>query len=115
MNGLFHIAKADGVIHERELVFMDDIAGIFGINERHYERIRLQHMEPEGGDPYLLLEADRAWDDTTLKSHYRKLVVENHPDRSIARGVPPEFVAIANERLATINRAWESIKRERGI
>ena len=32
---------------------------------------------------------------TTLKSHYRKLVVENHPDKLIARGVPREFVAIA--------------------
>ncbi len=115
MNGLFHIAKADGIIHEREMAFMDDIAGIFGVKDRHYERIRMRHMEPEGGDPYVLLEADRAWGDSALKSHYRKLVSENHPDRLIARGVPAEFIAIANNRLAGINKAWHSIKLERGI
>ena len=115
MNGLFHIAKADGVIHEREMVFMDDIAGIFEVEDRHYERIRMRHMEPDGGDPYVLLEADRGWDNDVLKSHYRKLVSENHPDRLIARGVPAEFIAIANDRLAGINKAWQGIKVERGI
>ena len=29
-----------------------------------------------------------------LKSHYRKLVAENHPDKLMARGVPKEFIAI---------------------
>jgi DnaJ like chaperone protein len=43
------------------------------------------------------------------------LVRENHPDRMIARGVPKEFLAIANDRLAAINRAWDNIKRERGL
>lgn len=115
MNGLFHIAKADGILHENEMAFMDDIAGIFEISGRQYERIRLRHMEPEGGDPYVLLEAERGWDNDTLKSHYRKLVSQNHPDRLIARGVPVEFIAIANDRLAGINKAWANIRAERGI
>lgn len=115
MDGLFHIAKADGLYHENELAFMDDVAGIFDIESRQYERIKLRHMEPEDGNPYLLLEAQSEWNDDQLKSHYRKLVSENHPDRMIARGVPAEFVAISNERLAQINKAWGRIKLERGI
>jgi len=55
------------------------------------------------------------WDGETLKSHYRKLVRENHPDRLIARGVPEEFVAIANGRLAAINRAWAQVRAERRL
>ena len=41
---------------------------------------------------------------------------ENHPDRLIARGVPEEFLRIANDRLAAINAAWERIEvlRARG-
>ena len=39
--------------------------------------------------------------------------MENHPDRLIARGVPEEFVRIANDRLAAINSAWERIERMR--
>ncbi len=115
MNGLFHIAKADGVVHENEMAFMDDIAEIFQIDDGHYARIRRLHMEPEEGDPYMQLESQENWDNGRLKRHYHKLVAENHPDRLIARGVPPEFVAIANDRMAAINKAWANIKLERGI
>jgi len=115
MNLLFHIAKADGVYHSAEIDFMDHIAEIFEIRERDYDRIRLRHMEPEDGDPYVLMEAERDWDDDVIKSHYRKLVSEHHPDRMIARGVPQEFIAMATERLAEINKAWDMIKLERGL
>ena len=115
MNGLFHIAKADGLIHENEMLFMDEVAEIFAVKGRHYERIRLRHMEPEGGNPYVLLDADRNWSDDRLKRHYRKLINENHPDRFIARGLPQEFVSIAGERLVQINKAWENVKLERGL
>ncbi|MEM7215351.1 MAG: molecular chaperone DjiA [Pseudomonadota bacterium] len=115
MDGLFHIAKADGLYHESEIAFMDHIAEIFGIEGREYERIRLRHMEPEDGNPYVLLEADPQWDDDRMKKHYRKLVSENHPDRMIARGVPPEFIAISNDRVAQINKAWDRVKLERGL
>lgn len=49
-----------------------------------------------------------------IKREYRRLVAENHPDRLIARGIPEEFIVIATERLAAINRAFERIERERG-
>ncbi|MCF6321016.1 MAG: molecular chaperone DjiA [Rhizobiaceae bacterium] len=113
LDGLFHIAKADGVIHEREMVFMDDVAGIFGLSDKDYQRLKMRHVEPEGGDPYFLLDADPSWDYDQLRKQYLKLVRENHPDRLIANGVPEEFVAIANNRLACINNAWEKIKAER--
>lgn len=115
MDGLFHIAKADGVVHEMELAFLDEVARIFGIDERSYDRIKQRHVHPEDGDPYLLLEADADWDNETLRRHYRKIVTENHPDRLIARGVPPEFVTIANDRLAAINHAWDVIRAQRGM
>ena len=50
-----------------------------------------------------------------LKSHYRKLVAENHPDKLMARGVPKEFVAIATEKVAAINEAYDQIAKERGM
>lgn len=115
MNGLFHIAKADGLFHENEMLFMDDVANIFEIDDRHYSRIRLRHMQPKDGDPYIFLDADSSWDDARLKAHYRKLIAKNHPDKFIARGLPPEFVAIANDRLAQINKAWANVKLERGL
>ena len=40
---------------------------------------------------------------------------ENHPDSLASRGVPAEFIARANNKVARINAAWDQIKRERGL
>ena len=45
----------------------------------------------------------------------RRLVRENHPDRLVAQGMPQEFIEIANEKLATINDAYERIRKMRGF
>jgi DnaJ like chaperone protein len=113
LDGLFHIAKADGVVHERELAYLERVAEIFGFDDRGFARLRERHVVGAAGDPYLVIGADPAWDEARLKAHYRNLVSENHPDRLIARGVPEEFVRIATERLAAINAAWEIIERQR--
>jgi DnaJ like chaperone protein len=115
MDALFHIAKSDGMVHEKEMDFMDRIAQVFGVEGAAYERVRLRHMHPEDGNPYELIGASPQWSNDELKAFYRKLVQENHPDRLIARGVPEEFIAIANSRLAAINTAWASIRTERGL
>jgi DnaJ like chaperone protein len=110
LDGLFDIAKADGAVHERELRYLSRVAELFGFEDNAFARIRARHVI-EGADPYLILNADRAWDYARLRRHYRALVQENHPDRFIARGVPEEFVRIAGDRLAAINTAWEKIER----
>ncbi len=113
LDGLFHIAKADDILHEKELEFIEHVAMVFEFDEQTFERIKMRHVSLKDRDPYFLLEADPEWDFDKLKAHYRKRVSENHPDRLIARGVPKEFIAIANDRLACINAAWEQIELER--
>ncbi|SNY94389.1 DnaJ like chaperone protein [Cohaesibacter sp. ES.047] len=115
MDGLFMIAGADGVMHDREMLYLESVAAIFGITERCFDRLKMTHVQSDEQDPYTVLEADRGMTDTELKKHYRKLVRENHPDSLIARGVPEEFVRIATEKLATINNAWALIVLERGL
>ena len=110
IDALFHIAKADGFIHNNELLFLEEIATVFGFDEVAFERICAHHLHPEGADPYKILDADPQWDFAQLKAHYRKRVAESHPDRLMARGVPKEFIKIASDRLAAINGAWESIE-----
>jgi DnaJ like chaperone protein len=113
IDGLFFIAKADGAVHEAELVYLEDVAAIFGFRGADFERIAVRHVIPEEGDPYLVLGASRAWPLSEIRGLYRRLVAENHPDRVIARGLPAEFVAIANDRMAAINAAWARIELER--
>jgi len=113
LDGLFDIAKADGAVHIRELAYLARVSELFGFDEVVFARIRARHVSEDGSDPYLVLQADPAWDFDRLRRQYRRLVVENHPDRLMAHGVPEEFLRIANDRLAAINSAWERIERMR--
>jgi len=114
LDGLFHIAKADGAVHEAEFEYLRSVSAAFRFSGHDFDRIAARHVR-RAEDPYLVLDADRAMSDDDLKRHYRALVIENHPDREIARGLPPEAVKIATERLAAINAAWETIAAERGL
>jgi DnaJ like chaperone protein len=111
LDGLFHIAKADGFVHEREIGFLRRVAEIFDIEESHFETILSRHAVLGEKDPWRVLGLDRNVPFTEVRTRYRRMVAENHPDRLIARGVPEEFLAIANSRLAAINIAYEAIER----
>lgn len=114
LDGLFLIAAADGAVHEREFAFLGDVAAIFGFDAARFERVAARHVARKD-DPYVVIGATREMDDAALKSDYRRLVAEIHPDRAIARGLPPEAIAIATRRLAAVNEAWDRIARERGM
>jgi DnaJ like chaperone protein len=113
LDGLFHIAKADGVVHDDEFGFLEDVAGIFGFSQSQFESIMARHVETGRLDPYAVLGVDRTLPFTELRKVWLKLVRENHPDMATARGLPDEFIAIANARLAAINAAYEQIEREK--
>lgn len=114
VDGLFDIATADGAVHEAEFAYIRRVAEILGFDDRDFERMAARHVE-RSDDPYMVLGADRSFSDEELKRHYRRLAAEIHPDREIARGLPPEAVKIATQRLAAVNAAWDRIARERGL
>jgi DnaJ like chaperone protein len=114
VDGLFDIAAADGAVHEAELAYVRRVATILGFSEHDFDRMAARHVR-RPDDPYLVLDAERGMSDEALKAHYRKIVAEIHPDREIARGLPPEAVKIATQRLAAINAAWDRIAAERGL
>jgi DnaJ like chaperone protein len=113
IDGLFHIAKADGLVHEKEMLFLGRIAEIFRIDEEHFRRIMARHVHLDGRDPYLVLGVSREDDFSAIRKQYRLLVSEHHPDRLIARGVPATLHAAAHERMAALNAAYEAIEKER--
>ena len=55
LDGLFEIAKADGVLHPCEARFLERVAEIFGFAPNEYRRIRASHFAPELTDPYVIL------------------------------------------------------------
>jgi len=115
LDTLFEIAKSDGVLHPCEAQFLERVAEIFGFAPNEYRRIRASHFAPELTDPYVILGVSYAAGDEEIRHTFRRLVRENHPDSLIARGVPPEFIKLATDKLAAINGAYEKIRDERGI
>ncbi len=110
LEGLFHIATADGHYHVAEDQFLSTVAEIFGLSQRQFIACRARYVPDAAPDPYAILGAKPDDDLDTIRSRFRALVRQNHPDQMIARGVPEEAVKLANVRLAAINAAWEAVQ-----
>jgi DnaJ like chaperone protein len=115
LDGLFHIAGADEVMHPAEEAYLGEVATRFGFTDTEFKYIKARHVASDKRDPYDVLEITPDISDNDLKAHYRKLVADNHPDKLLARGVPEEFVNLATEKIAAINEAYDEIARERGL
>ncbi len=121
---LFQIARADGPLTRAEVAFLQGTQVRFGLDSNAWERARdgragassqQTAAAATGPDPYAVLGLAREASDADVRQAWRRLMRENHPDSLAARGVPPEFVKRATDKVAGINAAWDSIKRERGL
>ena len=115
LDGLFHIAKADGVIHPKEVAFLKGVSHIFGFNGSEFDRIYASNIGTAHNDPYKILGVSYDIGDEELKRRYLFLIKEHHPDRLIAQGMPSEFVKVANEKVATINDAYDRVCKQREL
>ncbi len=109
MEGLFHIAVADGDYHPNEDAFLERVAQIFGLPDREFRALRSRFVPDAEPDPYSVLNLPP---DATLaeaRKAWRQMVHDTHPDKMMARGLPEEAVKLAENRLIAINRAWEQI------
>jgi DnaJ like chaperone protein len=114
LDGLFHIARADGALHDAEIEYLHGIARVFGFSEPDFERIRACNGCSRKNDAYAVLGLTPSATDEEIKVTYRQLVRDHHPDRLIAQGLPQDFIDIANDKLAAINAAHDRIRKERG-
>lgn len=109
MEGLFHIAMADGVYHPNEDVFLARVAEIFDLPETEFKSLRCRFVPDATPDPYSVLGVTPEMPIEEIRQAWRRLVRETHPDRMMARGVPEEAIKLAEKRMVDINRAWEEI------
>lgn len=109
MEGLFHIAMADGFYHPGEEQFLQDVAEIFGLAAADFAALRARFVPDAVPDPYTVLGVRPDMTKEEIRAAWRQMVRENHPDSMMARGVPEEAVKLAEKRMRDINRAWEEI------
>ena len=97
-----------------EIEYLARVSEIFGFTEEDFHRWLALHGD-EGPRPWDVLGVDPAIPDDELRVRWKALVRDHHPDKLVADGMPEEFVAAANDRLARINAAYDSMMRSRGF
>jgi DnaJ like chaperone protein len=113
LEGLFHIAEADQILHPQEEQFLWNVAKRFGLTETEFNYIKARHVVATERNPYDMLGINPSVSNDELQSHYRRLIADNNTDKLLARGVPKEFVTIANKRVAAIDAAYDAIVKQR--
>jgi DnaJ like chaperone protein len=111
---LFQVAAADGVLHHAEERYLEEVAHRLGLSAEAYRDIRRLFV-CDSSNPYAVLGLEPDADNDALRARHRSLVKEHHPDQLQARGVPPELLKAADQRLANINAAYDQILTERGL
>ena len=120
---------ADGEIHPKEQEMIVRIARRLGLSVQEVTRLEaMLRAAAEGAsaqgappqkqqveDAYAVLGVSPSQTDDELKRAYRKLMLEHHPDKLAAKGLPENMRAFVEERARQINAAYDLIKKHRGL
>ncbi|RPH26117.1 co-chaperone DjlA [Buttiauxella warmboldiae] len=129
-------AFADGSLHPNERAVLYVIAEELGISRVQFDQF-LRMMEggqqfgggysrSQGGgfqqqrgptleDACNVLGVKSSDDATAIKRAYRKLMSEHHPDKLVAKGLPPEMMEMAKQKAQEIQKAYDLIKTAKGF
>jgi DnaJ like chaperone protein len=112
MTALIHLALADGAMNELEIRFLERVAMAFGLDRPSLARLRAKIETPAEDDPYTVLGVSPHASEQDVKRAWRRLVRVYHPDAVMASGRSGDL-AHAQQKVAAINAAYETIERER--
>jgi DnaJ like chaperone protein len=108
IDGLFHIALADGEYHPNEDRFLRTVSDRLGLDAAGFSRIRARHV-PDAWDPRAVLGVGPDAGPSEIRAARNRLVKAHHPDRLRAAGLPTEMRRISEDRIRQINRAYEAL------
>ncbi len=111
---LFDIALSDGEIHPLEMNMLQRISNVFRISTADFESLKAPYFKQT--DPiwaYKALEIEPSATEDDIKKAYRRMAMKFHPDK--VHNLGEEMKKSATEKFRTINDAYETIKKLRGI
>lgn len=82
--------------------------------EKNYGGYQTHSNGPTLEDAYSVLGVTANDDQNTVKRAYRKLMNEHHPDKLVAKGLPPEMMEVAKEKAQQIQAAYDLINKTKG-
>ena len=111
---LFRIVAADGTFHPAEESALKRVKEIFNISDNQYEDLKAAYFD-DFDKYYKILNCTPDSTNEEIKSSYKKLVKDFHPDTIISKGLPEEFIEFASSRFREIQESYEKIKQERNF
>jgi DnaJ like chaperone protein len=111
---LFQVAAADNALHINEESALNKIKTIFQISDFQYDNIKALYFK-DLNRYYRCLNCTPESTEQEIKSSYKKLVKEFHPDTIVSKGLPEEFMDFATKRFREIQEAYEKIRQERNF
>ena len=78
-----------------------------------YRRLKASHLGLGEDDPSLVLGVPHDASDEVVRAAWKQALSAAHPDRARARGLPSEFIEVAEAKAAAINAAHDAVMRER--
>jgi len=112
VRALYDIALADGSLQRSEQDLLKRVVQHFNLSDEQLKQITTE-LFGGGAEHYQLLGLDEAASDEEIKSAFRRLAAENHPDRVASLG--PQEAQAAGERFREIKEAYEALRRLRGF
>jgi len=62
---------------------------------------------------YKVLGVSTQASEKDVKNAYRKLMSQHHPDKLVAKGLPPEMMEVAKQKTQDIQGAYELITKNK--
>ncbi|CAH0532569.1 Co-chaperone protein DjlA [Vibrio stylophorae] len=84
-------------------------------SQQQYQQADPRTARDQIADACTVLGVAADADGKTIKRAYRKLMSEHHPDKLVAKGLPPEMMEIAKEKAQEIQAAYEVLRKHHGI
>jgi DnaJ like chaperone protein len=109
---LFGIAQSDGNVSKNEIEAIERIANLLRIPQYEFSQLKSMFWK-DAANSYKILGLDKDATDQELKKAYRKMAIENHPDKVASLG--DQHQKAAKEKFQKIQDAYETIKKERGF
>ncbi|MFC3852476.1 co-chaperone DjlA [Salinispirillum marinum] len=132
METLVQAAYASGPLAATERLLLQRVCDALSVNRIQFEYIHRRVLAQRawqaqqrqqgktGGmtglslkEAYDVLGVNADADDKTVKTAYRRLMSQHHPDKMMAQGLPDSMLKLAKEKVQTIQAAYSTINKHR--